>query len=718
MFAAIARTVLGKPWYVLAAWIVAMGVIIVATPDLDDHSTGNQAAFLPDDFESVTAQSIGSDAFPQSSGASGSLVVSRVDGGPLTTADQQQAQQLAERLGDGSVAGVASATMGPQSLSKDGRLAVIAVAFTGQPGDEDVDTAVGQVRNTADYQLRGGDLTSGLTGNAAILVDTASAYDSAENIITIATVLVIIVLLGIAFRSLLIAVLPLLLIGIVYTAARGLTAAAAALFDFQVSSSLDAILVVVLFGVGTDYIVFLLFRYREEMRAGRKGHEAIERSVSIVGEVVASSALTVVGAFAVLSVAKLGSLWTMAPGLVISVLLMLVTALTAVPALFAILGRQLFWPWGLREPGPDRVSEGVAHTVSTRPLVIVVVIIAILAVFTAFAPGYKPTYDTLGELPSDTPSQQAYDLMAESFPQGALSPTQVYFVAGAPMNQQQMQTAHDELAAVPDVASVSAPTVTPDGTRALFTVILDENPYGSAALDLIDGPLRDAVHSALPGVDGYVGGQTASLAEVRDQLRSDTRHVFPAALAVVLVILGVLLLAILAPLSLLACVALTFSATMGLVVLIFQDALSLPGVDASTPIVLYLFVVAIGTDYNILIASRLREEFKHGRSPRDAAFRAVRHDVATVAVAGTILALTFASLMLTGLDNLVELGAGVAVGVLLASLAVAPLVVPSLSIFSGRWFWWPTRAGTPADAADDDLVDRSGGQSDSASTRE
>lgn len=269
-------------------------------------------------------------------------MISRSDGAPLSQSDQQQAQQLAADLGDGSVPGVSSATIGPQSLSKDGKLAVIAV-------------------------------------------------------------------------------LPLLLIGIVYTAARGLTATAAGLFDFQVSSSLDAILVVVLFGVGADYIVFLLFRHREELRAGREPRDAIGRSTTIVGEVVASSALTVVGAFAVLSLAKLGSLWTMAPGLVVSVLLMLVTALTAVPAIFVILGRNLFWPWGLRDPGPDRVSERVAGTVSTRPLVVVVLVIAILAVFTAFAPGYKPTYDTLSELPSDTPSQQTYNQMAGSFPQGAES---------------------------------------------------------------------------------------------------------------------------------------------------------------------------------------------------------------------------------------------------------------------------------------------------------
>ncbi|SDU74875.1 MMPL family transporter [Gordonia westfalica] len=157
-------------------------------------------------------------------------MTSRSDGAPLGQSDQQQAQQLAADLGDGSVPGVSSATIGPQSLSKDGKLADIAV-------------------------------------------------------------------------------LPLLLIGIVYTAARGLTATAAGLFDFQVSSSLDAILVVVLFGVGTDYIVFLLFRYREELRAGREPRDAIGRSTTIVGEVVASSALTVVGAFAVLSLAKLGSLW-------------------------------------------------------------------------------------------------------------------------------------------------------------------------------------------------------------------------------------------------------------------------------------------------------------------------------------------------------------------------------------------------------------------------
>ncbi len=176
---------------------------------------------------------------------------------------------------------------------------------------------------------------------------------------------------------------------------------------------------------------------------------------------------------------------------------------------------------------------------------------------------------------------------------------------------------------------------------------------------------------------------------------------FPVAAVAIALILALLLLAVLAPLNLLVCVALTFVATLGAVVLLFLHGLGYDGIDFSIPIVLYLFVVAIGTDYNILLASRLREEFRNGYTPRESARIAVSNDAPTVAAAGLILALTFASLTLTGLANLAELGFGVAIGVAIAAFAMAPMLVPSLSALERRAFWWPSRQKATVDTGDD-----------------
>lgn len=691
MFGFIARKVIAHPWQTIALWAAGVVLIIFFSPNLADYTTGNQQSFLPTTFESVTAQSAGAEFFPTQSGAAGSLIVTRVDGGVLSPDDQSQASALVGTLQGDAIDGVLAVQASPQSLSADGKVMAIQIAFDGQPGDAQVNAAVPQVRDAAADGLQGTDLTSGLTGNAAIQVDTTAAFDHADTVITIATVALIVVLLGLIFRSPIISVVPIIVIGIVLEVVTGLTAALADAFDFQVSTSLQSILVVVLFGIGTDYIVFLLFRYREAVRGGRPHKESLVFAATVVGRVVGSSALTVIGAFAALLLARLGSLSTLAPGLIVAVAVMLITALTLIPALFALLGRHLFWPLGAGHDSARSPFPAIGAFTARRPALVAGGVAIVLIVLAVFSTGYKPTYNTLGELPSDTPSQQAFNTMSASFPPGALSPTQVYVVGDAPLDPAALAPLTAALAAVPGVASVAPPNLSQDGTAALVNVVLADDPFSNEAIDLVEGPVRTAAHGAVPGADVYVGGQTSTFVDVRDQLHADTRLVFPVAAAIIVLILGLLLTSLLAPLNLAVCVGLTFAATLGGVVVVFLDGAGYSGIDFTIPIVLYLFVVAIGTDYNILMAARLHEEFRNGHPPRESVRIAIANDAPTVAAAGVILAFTFASLMLTGIDNLVELGFGVALGIALAAFGMAPLLVPALSALQGRAFWWPTR---------------------------
>lgn len=711
MFAFIARTVVAHPWRTIAAWVVAAIAVVVFSPSLDDYTSADQQSFLPSSFESSEAQNIGNEYFPTLSGATGSLVVTRADGGVLSTTDQQTALNLASSLQDSAIPGVLSVQETPDSLSPDGKAAALQVIFDGQPGDEQVDSAVPIVRDDAQTHLEGSGLVSGLTGNAAIQVDTTAAYDNADRVITIATIIIILTLLGLIFRSPLISLLPVLVIGAVLAVVTGLTAVLADVFGFEVSTTLQPLLVVVLFGIGTDYMVFLLFRYRERLRqnaregsptaGGMSGHEeSLIFATGVVGRVIASSALTVIVAFAALLLAQLGSLTTLAPGLIVAVAVMLVTALTLIPAVFTVLGRHLFWPLGPGHDSPRTPFSSIGAAIGRRPAVFASAVGAVLLALAAFAPSYSSTYNTLGELPSDTPSQQAYNTLAESFPAGALSPTQIFVLAPNPLDPDSLTPLVTAVSQVQGVSSVAPPQLSQDGRAALVDVVLSDDPYSNSALDLVEGPIRDAAHGSVPGAEVVVGGETSTFADVRAQLAADTRLVFPVAGIAIAVILALLLLAVLAPINLLLCVALTFVATLGSVVIVFLHLLGYEGIDFSIPIVLYLFVVAIGTDYNILLASRLREEFRNGYRARDAARIAVTNDASTVAAAGLILALTFSSLTLTGLANLAQLGFGVAIGVALAAFAMAPLLVPSLSALEGRAFWWPGRQ-RPADGSGD-----------------
>ncbi|HEY9313307.1 MMPL family transporter [Williamsia sp.] len=692
--------IIRHPWRVLIGWLVVTVSIVAFSPDLDDYVTGDQQAFLPSSFESVTAQQMSDEFFPATSGAGGTVVIARDDGAPLTGDQQQRAVALAVELTDASIPGVGAVTATLRSLSPDGRVAALGVNFTGPQGDDIVNSAVQTLRSDLDTALSGTGMHGGVTGNAAIAVDTSHAYEGAEKVISIATVLIIVLLLGAVFRSPIIALVPIVVIAATYAAAQGLTAWAADVFGFQVSTSLASIMIVVLFGVGADYIVFLLFRYRERLRDGADPASALEASTASVGRVIASSALTVIGAFAALFLAKLGSLTSLAPGLIIAVAYMLFTALTVVPALFALLGRKLFWPNGTGIHRGSRYGAVVAR----RPAAFVGSIVLGLAALGAFATGYHATYDTLSELPDDTPAALAYTELATAFPAGALSPTQVFVEAGQPLDESTLQSAATTLSQVPGMASVTPAQVAANGTVAAFNVILAESPFSAGSLDTVAGPVRDAAHAAFPDAQVAVGGQTAVLADVRSQLNADTALVFPVAALIVVAILALLLRSLLAPLGLIVAVALTFAATLGALTLIFLHGRGFNGIDFTTPVVLYLFVVAIGTDYNILMAERVREEFRSGKSPREATRIAIGMDAPTVALAGVILAATFGSLALTGLDNLVELGTGVAVGVALASLVMAPILIPALSAMVGRPFWWPTRGGAPDGPPDDEVI--------------
>jgi RND superfamily putative drug exporter len=394
-------------------------------------------------------------------------------------------------------------------------------------------------------------------------------------------------------------------------------------------------------------------------------------------------------AFAALLLASLGSLQTLAPGLIVGVAVMLLAALTLVPALFAVLGRYLFWPGGVGTPRSDRFSARFGRLVAAHPAPILGGLVVVLVVLSLGSSKYAATYNTLAELPSDTPSLQAYNTMASAFPAGILGPTQVYANGTTPLSSTSLGNLTTRLSQAQGVAEVASPQLSADKTAALVTVILKDDPYSSAALDNVKGPVRQAAHGSVPGDQVLVGGQTSTLVDVRQSIHHDTRLVFPVAFALIALILGLLLVSIVAPVNLLAGVALIYAATLGALSLVFITATGDSGIDFSNPIVLYLFVIAIGTDYNILMSDRLRDEFLQGRSPKEMVLNAITYGAPAVWTAGVILAGTFASLLISGIANLVQLGFGVMVGIVVSAFVLAPVMIPCLARLEGRVFWWP-----------------------------
>ena len=701
--------VVSHPWWVIATWIVAGVLVILLSPSLVTFTSNNNSSFLPSSYESVQAQNVATQYFPSVAGASGTIVVSATNGGVLSASDQQKVAALATSLTDDKIASVESVTTSSLYLSSNQKVQLVQVVFSGQPGDAGPNAAVPIVRDKTTSFLAGSGLTGGLTGNAAISVDSTNAFHSAEVVITIATVLLILVLLGIVFRSVLIAVLPIVIIGFVHQVAQSITADLASWFHFVVGPELAPLLVVVMFGVGTDYIVFLLFRYREHVSEGDKPRGALLYSLTKVGEVIASAAATVMAAFAALLVASLESLRTLAPGLIVGIALMLLAALTLVPAILSLLGINLFWPAKPAQRVSTRRtrSERIGAMVAKHPAIVLVTWVVVLGALAFGAFGFKTTYNQLAELPASTPSQVAYNTMASAFPAGYLGPTEVFVTSDSatPLAQTDVSALASALSKTTGVSAVVPPEYTTTGGQALINVLLTDDPYSITAINDVAGPVRSTANaSAVPGANTVVGGTTSQLVDVRAALRHDIKHVFPLALGIVAVILALLLRALVAPIYLLIGVVLTYVATLGVITLVFINGFGFVGLDFTIPIVVYLFVMAIGTDYNILIASRLREGFEDGLDPRETSRVAITHGSPAVASASIILAGTFASLLLTGIQLLEEIGLAVALGVLLAANVLATRIVTTLAALRIFHFWWPHRVHKQTAASKAELL--------------
>ena len=238
----------------------------------------------------------------------------------------------------------------------------------------------------------------------------------------------------------------------------------------------------------------------------------------------------------------------------------------------------------------------------------------------------------------------------------------------------------------------------------MIEFLLTDDPYSNQAIADMAGPIRSAIVDGVPGATVVTGGPTATLTDVKAALQNDTRNILLLALLVVAVMLAILLRALAGAAYLLIGILLTYAATIGVVAYIFISGLGFDGLDFSIPIIAYIFVIAVGTDYNILMATRLREEFEQGVEPHEAARISIVEGAPAVTAAGVILAGTFASLLLTGIQLLEEIGAAVALGVLLASNVLATRIVPTLAALRAFHFWWPHHMHTKTVTDREELV--------------
>ena len=674
-------------WAVLVFWLIVVAVIGPLAGKLTSAEKNDASAWLPAAAESTKVLDIQSQF--QSPNIYAAVVVYERPSG-LTGADKAKAAADARMFA--GVHGVVRSQLAGPIPSADGKaMETIVPVNLGSKGWNGASAAATKLRVIARTDADGLAFhIAGPLGNAA---DSANAFKGIDGTLLYATLAVVIVLLLITYRSPVLWLLPVMSAGVALATAQGLIYLLAR-HGLTVNAQSAGILLVLVFGAGTDYALLLTARYREELRRHEDRHEAMAVALRRAGPAIIASAGTVIVSLLTLTIAELASTKSLGPVLAIGVVVALAAMMTLLPALLVIVGRWVFRPvkpaYGTDEPTTRGFWARVGRRIAIRPRLVWVVTAVILGAMALGLTGLKASGLTTAQGFRHTPDSVAgQTVIDQHFPAGAGQPV---IVIG---NQAHAAAL---LAAVKATPGITGVTGTSKAGHAYLTGTLTTAPDSQAAYNTIDR-VRTAVH-AVPGANALVGGNTAINLDIKNASAHDRTVIIPVILAVVFLILALLLQALIAPIMLIATVVLSFAAALGVSALVFNHVFGFGGADTSFPLFVFVFLIALGIDYNIFLMTRVREEAgKHG--PRHGALTGLAATGGVITSAGAVLAGTFAALATLPVTFLAELGFAVAFGVLLDTIVVRSVLVTALNLDLGRWVWWPSRlAREPAAEAD------------------
>jgi putative drug exporter of the RND superfamily len=662
-------------WVVLAFWIAVVAVAGPLAGKLNGAQQNDASAWLPNNAESTQVIELAKRFTP--SDIVPAVVVYELPG-PVTRADQARVAADAERFA--GLDHVGGKVVGPIPASDGRALEVVVPVEMGSGGWNDVAPVVEEMRSIA----RSGGGSVHVTGPAGYATDFADVFSGFDSTLLYITAVIVIVILLLTYRSPVLWVLPLTTVFVALTAAQAVIYLLARDFGLTVNGQTAFILTVLVFGAGTDYALLLTARYREELRRHADRHEAMAVALGRAAPAIIASAATVILSLLALLVAELSSTKSLGPVMAVGIAVGLCAMITLLPALLVIFGRWVFWPLrptvGSAEPTERGLWARIGQRVARRPRVVWIVTAVALGALalgvTQLEANGLQAKDSFRTAPESVNGEA---VLARHFPAGAGNPVQVIGRAEA---AGRLQSA---LKGTPGVTAVTDPVVR-DG-YAYLEGTLTSSADSQASYDLVD-QLRSKVH-AISGADAKVGGGSAVNLDIQRASQHDTRLVVPLVLVVVLLILGLLLRAVVAPVLLVATVVLSFGAALGVSALVFDHVFGFAGADPSFPLWTFVFLVALGTDYNIFLMTRVHEEAKrHGT--RRGALIGLAATGGVITSAGIVLAGTFAALGTLPLVFVTEIGFAVAFGVLLDTFVVRSVLVTALNLDVGRWIWWPS----------------------------
>lgn len=680
-------------WVVIALWLL---LFVVSLPLSSKLASATKEQYgRPDGSQSQALGHLLALRFPGGDSTE-ALLVYRREGG-LTAADRAAILADArEAKAVPLVRQVAPPFGGPAGgqASPQGDVAFTVVSF-GQGKVKQTNDGLEQLRDIA-----GGPpgLDAHLTGTIPLLNDLTNIIKEADAKLLLATGLLVLLLLLLIYRSPILAFVPLIVVFISYSVTTGILDLLVKV-GLPVSSNATSLLLVLMFGVGTDYCLLLVSRYRHTLHEHEGAPEALASAIPLAGPAIIASALTVIAAILAILASSLTLNRAFAPANAIGIAIVLVASLTLLPAVLSAIGRRAFWPRAKAvEPGRDepddreRLWGRIGARVLERPARALVIAGILLGALSLGLLTYHTEADVLAQFRADTDGTRGVDALKSAFPAGELAPVTVLVDRGtAPVSDADVAAVRQRVLGVEGVSGVSGVVRrSTDGRLVTLNMVLAGEPYSNAALERVRD-VRRAVRDVQPDTRVILGGAAADRLDFREAAKHDFAVVAPIALLVIFLTLVVLLRAVVAPLYLLATVLLSFMATLGLSLLIFKYVLDKESVDPELPLVAFIFLVALGSDYNIFLMHRVREE-AHGRSTREGVGRALAATGSVITSAGIVLAGTFAVLTVVPFYFLLELGIIVSLGILIDTFIVRTIVVPSIVALVGERSWWPFRS--------------------------
>ncbi len=674
------------------SWLLGLGVLLLGIGFMvliGENAAADQAPLsVPPSSDSAKAEAMARQ-FPGGGRAPLLLVVSRPDGAALDTSDAAAAQAARDRmLRLTEPAGAAP----PMPVATDRKAAIAVVPVSADLSGLALDDRVAALRGAARDGLPQ-DLTAHVTGGPAFGADIANAFTDANVTLLAVTASVVALLLIATYRSPVLWLVPLVVIGFADRVASAVGTAVASLTGLSFDGATSGITSVLVFGAGTNYALLLISRYRQELSTHRDHRDALRRAVRTAGPAVAASNATVVLALLTLLLAATPSTRSLGALAACELVVAALSVLVVLPPLLALCGRRLFWPFIPRPDDGATIEAGpwhrVAAWVARRPAPVAAVAIVTLLTLATGLLGTRIGLSQTEQFRVRADSVSGYDVVAAHFPAGAVNPTLVVApTASAPRIQQ-------ALGAAPGVASAVQSGQSATGLTK-WSVVTDAPPSSDRAFATV-AALRDSTRSI--DARAMVGGSDAQALDVRDAATRDRLVVIPAILGVILAVLFLLLRAALAPPILLAATILGALAALGLGGWSSIHVFGFPALDNTTPLFAFLFLAALGVDYTIFLVARAREEAA-GRGARAGMVRAVSATGGVITSAGTVLAAVFCVLGVLPLIVLTQLGIIVGLGILLDTFIVRTLVIPAVFALVGDRVWWPTDpVGTDSPAA-------------------